>query len=83
MWSITTEDADELHLLSLELGAIIYLRSLMQMDINDKLGCANGLEFAQKHSEYYLFEREYECVKKLRSIIEKRDFLKEKQAPSD
>lgn len=73
MLKIKMEDADALYGLFVQLGAITYLQSLMQLDII-RGTCDEELCFAQRTAEHYLLDWQSEIVIKLKNLLEREDF---------
>ena len=75
MPNIKLDDVDELYSIMFDLEMLVYLRGLLDFDTDGSV-VEHEFEFAHRHAESFLWERELETVQKLSSLLCKKDFCR-------
>ena len=73
MPNIKLADVDELYSIMYELEVLVYLQGLLEFDADDTV-LEHGFEFAHRHAQNFLCEKELEAVQKLSALLCKGGF---------
>lgn len=61
-------------MISTELGILTYLQSLLKYDNTGNVICDAALNCYREECDFYLWEKQFETVKKFKALLQKSDF---------
>ena len=75
MFSIPLKTVDELQEICLELEILTYFSTLMQADDDTLLESHSTLQLAKRNAPVYLYQRQFELIAALSSLLHSEPFL--------
>ena len=75
MLEIKLDNVDKLNKLMSDFSVISYLECLVRSDEAGHIILDDNMSFARERAGYYLYDRQFETVLKLREILEEENFV--------